>query len=83
LNGLSEIDFLAELSKGFDIENMGAEIYKPAALHQFSAYLGGNWYKLTAKKSTYNDDDPIGVLDVTILSKQVLEPILDIKILTL
>ncbi len=78
LNGLSEIDFLAELSKGFDVENMGTEIYKPAALHEFSLYLGGNWYKLTAKEGTYDDTDPIGILDVTILSKQVLEPILGI-----
>lgn len=79
LNGLSEIDFLTELSKGFDVQNMGAEIYKPAALHEFSLYLGGNWYKLTAKEGTYDDSDPIGILDVTILSKQVLDPILDIK----
>lgn len=79
LNGLSDVDFLAALSKGFEVENMGAEIYKPAALHEFSLYLGGNWYKLTARPGTYDDNDPIGVLDVTILSKQVLEPILDIK----
>lgn len=79
LNGLSDIDFLAELSKGFDVENMGTEIFKPATLHEFSLYLSGSWYKLTAKEGTYNDNDPIGILDVTILSKQVLEPILDIK----
>ncbi|MDX8340904.1 DUF1015 family protein [Draconibacterium sp. IB214405] len=79
LNGLSEIDFLAELSKGFDVENMGAEIFKPAALHEFSLYLAGSWYKLTAKVGTYDDSDPIGILDVTILSNQVLDPILDIK----
>lgn len=79
LNGLVDVDFLAELSKGFDVENMGPEIYKPAGLHEFSVYLAGNWYKLTAKEGTYNDNDPIGVLDVTILSNQVLEPILDIK----
>ncbi len=79
LNGLSDIDFLAELSKGFDVKNMGAEIYKPTGLHEFSLYLSGNWYKLNAKKGTFNDNDPIGVLDVTILSKQILEPILDIK----
>jgi len=57
---------------------MGAEIYKPARLHEFSLYLGGNWYKLTARKGTFNDDDPIGVLDVTILSNQVLNPLLGI-----
>jgi uncharacterized protein (DUF1015 family) len=79
LNGLSDIDFLAELSKGFDVENMGTGIYKPAKLHEFSLYLSGNWYKLTAKEGTFDDADPIGVLDVTILSNQVLEPILDIK----
>uniref|UniRef100_UPI00321680F9 DUF1015 domain-containing protein n=1 Tax=uncultured Draconibacterium sp. TaxID=1573823 RepID=UPI00321680F9 len=79
LNGLSEVDFLAELSKGFDVENMGPEIVKPAALHEFSLYLAGSWYKLTAKKGTYDDSDPIGILDVTILSKQVLEPVLGIK----
>jgi len=79
LNGLSDVDFLAELSKGFDVQNMGSEIYKPAALHEFSLYLGGNWYKLTAKAGTYDDSDPIGILDVTILSKQVLEPILGIE----
>jgi uncharacterized protein (DUF1015 family) len=79
LNGLSDVDFLAELSKGFDVQNMGGEIYKPAALHEFSLYLGGNWYKLKAKAGTYDDSDPIGILDVTILSKQVLEPILGIE----
>ncbi|MCK3685627.1 DUF1015 family protein [Maribellus sp. YY47] len=79
LNGLSDIDFLAALSEGFNVENMGPEIYKPAGLHEFSLYLSGNWYKLTAKEGTYDDTDPIGILDVTILSNQVLSPILDIK----
>ncbi len=79
LNGLSDVDFLAELSTGFDVENMGADIYKPAGLHEFSLYMSGSWYKLTAKEGTYDDNDPIGILDVTILSKQVLDPILDIK----
>jgi len=79
LNGLSDVDFLAELSKGFDVENRGDKMYKPAALHEFSLYLSGNWYKLTAKEGTFDDTDPIGILDVTILSKQVLEPILDIR----
>ncbi|WP_346854981.1 DUF1015 family protein [uncultured Draconibacterium sp.] len=79
LNGLSDIDFIAELSKGFDVENMGAEIFKPTALHEFSLYVSGNWYKLSAKEGTFDDADPIGILDVTILSKQVLDPILDIK----
>ena len=79
LNGLSDIDFLAELSLGFEVENMGPEIYKPSKLHEFGLYLAGNWYKLSAREGTYDDTDPIGVLDVTILSKQVLDPILDIK----
>ncbi len=79
LNGLSDIDFLAECSQGFEVENMGADIFKPSDLHEFSLYLSGNWYKLTAKKGTFDDADPIGVLDVTILSNQILEPILDIK----
>ena len=78
LNGLSEEALLEKLAGSFAIEKMGSEIYKPASLHEFSMYLNGNWYKLTAKKGTYDDDDPIGVLDVTILSKQVLEPIFDI-----
>ena len=79
LNGLSDIDFLAELSKGFDVKNMGTEIYKPQKLHEFSLYLSGIWYQLNAKPGTYNDSDPIGILDVTILSNLVLEPILGIK----
>jgi uncharacterized protein (DUF1015 family) len=79
LNGLSDIDFLAELSKGFDVKNMGTDIYKPQKLHEFSLYLSENWYRLNAKPGTYNDNDPIGILDVTILSNLVLEPILGIK----
>ena len=78
LNNLSDIDFLAELSKHFEVENMGAEVYKPSKLHEFSMYLSGCWYKLSAKEGTYDDTDPIGILDVTILSKQILEPILNI-----
>jgi len=79
LNGLSDVDFLSQLSRNFNVENMGSSIYKPSNLHQFSLYLSGNWYKLTAKVGTFDDADPIGVLDVTILSKHILEPILDIK----
>lgn len=78
LNGLSDSAFLAELNKAFEVENMGTEIYKPGQLHEFSLYLSGNWYKLTARQGTFNDEDPIGVLDVTILSEQVLGPLLDI-----
>jgi uncharacterized protein (DUF1015 family) len=78
LNGLSDNAFLAELNKAFEVENMGTEIYKPGRLHEFSLYLSGSWYKLTARQGTFNDEDPIGVLDVTILSEQVLGPLLDI-----
>jgi uncharacterized protein (DUF1015 family) len=80
LNGLSDTAFLAELSKAFEVEKMGPEIYRPSRLHEFSLYLGGNWYKLTARKGTFNDDDPIGVLDVTILSNYVLAPYLVLPI---
>ena len=79
LNGLSDSELIEKLGKGFDVQKMGSEIYKPSKLHEMSMYLSGNWYRLNAKKETYNDNDPISVLDVTILSKQVLEPILDIQ----
>lgn len=79
LNGLTKAELLSKLEQGFEVENMGAAIYKPSQLHELSMYLGDNWYKLTAREGTYDDNDPISVLDVTILSKQVLEPILDIQ----
>ncbi len=79
LNGLSKDEFLAALNEAFVVEKMGAEIYKPSKLHEFSVYIDGEWYKLNAKPGTYNDNDPIGVLDVTILSNLVLDKILDIK----
>ena len=79
LNGLSEEEFLAKLEKNFVVEEKGADIYKPAALHNFSLYLAGKWYSLTAKQGTYNDNDPIGVLDVTISSNLILDEILGIK----
>ena len=79
LNGLSEEEFLAALQKNFEVQKMGAEIYKPIGLHNFSLYLGGNWYSLTARPGTYNDNDPIGVLDVTISSNLILDEILGIK----
>ena len=78
LNGLSEEELVEKLKTSFEIEKIGSEIHKPAKLHEFSMYLAGDWYKLTAKEGTYDDNNPIGVLDVTILSKQVLEPIFDI-----
>ncbi len=79
LNGKTPAEFLTNLKDSFVLEDMGTEIYKPKELHNFSMYLEGKWYSLTAKDGTYDDNDPIGVLDVTILSKQVLEPILDIQ----
>lgn len=79
LNGLAETDFLDKLKTNFTVEEKGAEIYKPAGLHNFSLYLAGKWYSLTAKPGTYNDNDPIGVLDVTISSNLILDDILGIK----
>jgi len=79
LNNLSDEEFLAKLAVNFTVENMGTEIYKPNKLHNFSLYLSGNWYSLTAKAGTYDDNDPIGVLDVTISSNLILDEILGIK----
>jgi len=78
LNGLTEIQLFDKLTQSFEVNKMGTEIYKPAKLHEFSMYISGNWYKLNAKPGTYNDNDPIGVLDVTILSNLVLDQILGI-----
>lgn len=79
LNNLSEADLFAKLKEVFDVEEKGEAIYKPDRLHNFSMYLSGKWYSLTAKPGTYNDSDPIGVLDVTVLSQLVLDNILGIK----
>ena len=79
LNGLSDEEFLKALEANFEVKEIGAEIYKPNALHNFSLYLSGKWYSLTAKEGTYNDNDPIGVLDVTISSNLILDEILGIK----
>jgi uncharacterized protein (DUF1015 family) len=79
LNGLSKEAFLNKLAESFEIEKIGKDIYRPAKLHEFAMYIDGDWYKLTAKPGTYDDNDPIGQLDVSVLSKQILEPILDIK----
>jgi uncharacterized protein (DUF1015 family) len=79
LNGLSPEEFLKRLENGFIVEEKGNRIYKPEKLHNFSMYLEGKWYSLTAKNGTFDDGDPIGVLDVTILTEQVLGPILDIQ----
>ncbi|MBD5308940.1 MAG: DUF1015 domain-containing protein [Bacteroides sp.] len=78
LNGLSEDEFLQALSNNFIVEDKGEEIYSPSGLHNFSLYLGGKWYSLTAKPGTFNDDDPIGVLDVTVSSDLILRDILGI-----
>ena len=79
LNGLSDEEILKKLSEDFIVEKKGTEIFKPSRLHEFSLYLGGNWYSLVAKPGTYNDNDPIGVLDVTISSNLILDKILGIK----
>ncbi len=78
LNGNTEEQFLEKLGDKFIVEEKGTEIYKPAKLHNFSLYLGGKWYSLTAKEGTYDDNDPIGVLDVTISSDYILRDILGI-----
>lgn len=78
LNGMTSEQFLKALDKTFVVEKKGVEEYRPAALHNFSLYLGGEWYSLTARPGTYNDNDPIGVLDVTISSDHILRDILGI-----
>lgn len=79
LNGLTVSQFLEKLVQNFDVELKGSEIYKPKTLHNFGLYVAGNWYSLTAKAGTYNDNDPIGVLDVTISSNLILDEILGLK----
>lgn len=78
LNGLTDEEFLQKVGEKFIVEDKGTEIYRPAALHNFSLYLGGKWYSLTAKEGTYDDNDPIGVLDVKISSDYILRDILNI-----
>ena len=78
LNGYTEEQFLEKLGEKFIVEDKGTEIYHPAKLHNFALYLGGKWYSLTAKEGTYDDNDPIGVLDVTISSDYILRDILGI-----
>ncbi|MBQ8728799.1 MAG: DUF1015 domain-containing protein [Alphaproteobacteria bacterium] len=78
LNGLTAQEFLARLSESFDVVDMGTDIYKPDALHNFGMYLDGKWYSLTAKAGTYDANDPIGVLDVTVLSNLVFDKILNL-----
>jgi uncharacterized protein (DUF1015 family) len=79
LNGLTEEQFLAAVAENFIVEEKGTEIYTPNKLHNFSLYLGGKWYSLTAKEGTYDDKDPIGVLDVTISSNLILDKVLGLK----
>ncbi len=79
LNGLDKEQFLNALNEAYVVENMGTETYKPSKLHEHSMYLDGHWYKMTAKAGKYDDNDPIGVLDVKILSDNVLDKILGIK----
>ena len=79
LNGLSPEELLAALDKDFVVKEEGTEPYRPDHLHNFSMYLGGKWYSLEAKEGRYDDSDPIGVLDVTLLSNLVLDRILGIK----
>lgn len=78
LNGLTPDEFMARLEEVMMVEKIGAEAYRPQRLHEFGMYLQGSWYRLTARPGTYNDADPIGVLDVTILSGNVLDRILGI-----
>ena len=78
LNGMTPTQFLQALEKNFEVERKGAEIYKPVKLHNFSLYLEGEWYSLTAKPGTYDDADPIGVLDVDISSRLILDELLGI-----
>ena len=79
LNGLSPKQFLAALGKNFEVTRKGVDAYKPTQLHEFSLYLDGQWYSLLAKDGTYDDTDPIGVLDVDISSRLILDEILGIK----
>ncbi len=78
LNGMTPEEFLKRLDKDFIVEDKGTEIYHPSKLHNFSLYLAGRWYSLTAREGTYNDNDPIGVLDVTISSDLILRDLLGI-----
>lgn len=79
LNGLSEEDFLKALEKNFTVACKGEENYRPQKMHEFSLYIGGKWYSLEAKPGTFNENDPIGVLDVDISSRLILDEILNIK----
>ncbi|MBQ2491967.1 MAG: DUF1015 domain-containing protein [Bacteroidales bacterium] len=79
LNGMSREEFIKKLGDFFTVEKKGAEIYHPSGLHNFSMYIGGEWYSLTAKAGTYDDNDPIKVLDVSVFSDFIADRLLDIK----
>ena len=79
LNGMTSEQFLTALKEDFEVECKGTEPYRPAKLHEFSLYLDGKWYSLVAKRGTYDDTDPIGVLDVDISSRLILDKLLGIK----
>lgn len=79
LNGMTPAQFLEKLQESFEIKDKGIRTYRPRKLHSFGMYLDGKWYSLKAKKGTFDDEDPIGVLDVTILTEKVLVPLLDIQ----
>jgi len=79
LNGLSDSEFIKKLNDSFIVEEKGTGIYTPNELHNFSMYLNGKWYSLSAKEGTFDNNDPIGALDVTILTNHILAPVLDIQ----
>jgi len=79
LNGLTNEQFILKISEFFEVEEKGVEILAPQSLHNFSMYIDGKWYSLTAKPGTYNDNDPIEVLDVTVLSNYALDKVLGIS----
>lgn len=78
LNGLSKEAFIEKLKANFEVSQVGKDVYKPSKLHEFGMYLEGSWYSLLAHEGTFDNGDPIGVLDVTILSNQILDPVLNI-----
>jgi uncharacterized protein (DUF1015 family) len=78
LNGLSSSEFLGKIAKSFEIIDKGSQVYKPAVKSNFSMYFEGIWYSLSAKPETLNSSDPVARLDVTLLSRQILEPVLNI-----
>ena len=79
LNGMTPSDFVARLTESFEVKEKGTKTYRPRKLHNFGMYIDGKWYSLTARKGTCNDSDPIGVLDVTVLTEKILTPLLDIQ----